>query len=80
MTEIPMSGIPIMTTHIGSPIFWETFAKIRMEKFEKLKKKPMFKETRFDVENIHDILHVTFPIFMSFYHNFGHDRLRNTIF
>ena len=42
MAEVSMSWIQKLTPHIDSPIFCETFAKIRMEKFEKLKKKPMF--------------------------------------
>ena len=39
MAEISMSRIHECTPKFDSPIFCETFAKIRMEKFEKLKKK-----------------------------------------
>ena len=42
MAEILMSRIHECTPKFDSPIFCETFAKIRMEKFEKLKKKTCF--------------------------------------
>ena len=44
MAEMSMSWINECTPQFDSPIFCETFAKIRMEKFEKLKKKHVLLE------------------------------------